>query len=1089
MRACPIVFFALLMLSACTKEDVDAFCAGTAGDSDSAATRNVLGCPDVPATTPPTCNPPFCYPGYGAAPLLFERWRESFVARTDNLEILLGQNQAVLTNGRVRLALRLENARTPQTAEGLNAQPGAVNYLIGKDPQQWQRDVHVYGKVRYREVYAGIDIEYYGTSRQLENDFIVKPGANPEAIRLAVEGALEMRIDKEGSLVLLAGSGRLTWHRPRVYQHRYGAMVPIEARYVLLDRNHVGFRVGGYDPAVDLTIDPVLTYSSLLGHAGNDSGKHVAVDGDGNIYITGHTTSAKMPVTSGAFQSSAGGTLSGTTFSSGDAFVMKFDPVRNRMVYLTYIGGSGNDAGLGVAVDASGSAYITGMTESADFPATASAVQPKYASPTDSTATIGTIGDAFVAKLSPDGSRLVYATYLGGKQRDLGWSIALDAAGNAYVAGQTLSSNFPVTSGAMQTSYRGGGRIGLLGGDAFVTKLNATGTALVYSTYLGGSGDERALGIAVDPAGNAYVTGSTTSANFPVTAGGFQTAYGGASAQRVPYFGDAFLVKLNPAGAALLYGTFLGGSGDDAGTGIAVDAAGNAYVAGMTLSRNFPATRGAFQTIYAGSGAPNPIAAGDAFIAKFNAAGTSLVYATLLGGSSDDAATSIAIDAAGNAAITGFTLSKDFPTTADARQSKYAGAGGQFLLQTGDAFVAKVNPSGNALIYASYLGGSGDDAGLGIALGGGGAMFVTGVSVSSDFPVMPGALQSAFFGSEGGKGLPRGDVFFARIGDPIVAPPPVAISISPAAARLGPSQTAQFTATVTNATDTTVKWTLQPELGTISASGLFTAPANIATQQNVTVTVSSVADPSRTASATVTLVPPAPPAPTVTVSAVANAASRIIGPVSPGMEIVIAGKGMGPAELATSGPALTATRVLFDGVAAPVMYVSAAEVAAFVPYEIAGKDTTQMQVEFQGVRSAAVALPVTEASPGLFTADSSGKGQAAAMNEDGTANAPDNPAAAGSVIVLRGTGEGVTDPASVTGQLAADVPATPVLPVSAAIGGQQAEVIFAGSVPGLIAGVFQVQLRVPDGAGAGAAAVVVSVGTHDSQDGVTISLQ
>jgi uncharacterized protein (TIGR03437 family) len=1077
-----------LVLTGCIYNDTTTYCMSINGSPDGSAMSMAMGCQGS-TTPPPSCTYPNYCPGMSAAPLMFERRQEQFLARTDNLDVMLAPDRATLANGAVRLALRLENAQPPRTAEGLDPQAGSVNYFIGNRPSQWRRDVHAYRRVRFREVYPGIDIEYYGTSRQLENDFILKPGADPESIRLAVEGATDVRVDPTGSLIINTGAGFLTWSRPRVYQNRVGLMVPVNAEYIVLDRNHVGFRVGDYDPEAELTIDPILTYSTLLGHAGNDSGKQVATDAAGNVYITGHTTSAKLPTTAGVWQPAAGGSLTGSTLSSGDAFVMKFDPVNNRIVYLTYLGGSANDAGLSIAVDAAGNAYVAGMTESTDFPTTAGALQTKYGGSADPNANSAAQGDAFVAKFSPDGSRLIYSTYLGGNQRDVAWAIAVDSAGSAYVAGQTSSPNFPVTSGALQSTFRGAGSIVRLAGDAFVSKLSPDGSALVYSTYLGGTADDRALGIAVDAGGNAYVTGATASTNFPVTAGAFQASFAGSSAQRVSLFGDAFLVKLNPGGTALLYGTYFGGSGDDVGSAVAVDAAGNAYVAGMTMSRNFPATKGALQTTFAGSNTSNPIPAGDAFIAKFNAAGTGLAYATLLGGSSDDAATSIAVDAAGNAAITGFTLSKDFPTTSDAMQTKYAGAGGQFFMQTGDAFVAKVNPSGSALVYASYLGGSGDDAGLGIALGAGGAMFVTGVSVSSDFPITSGALQTGYFGAEGGKGLLRGDVFLARIGDPIAALLPVTIAVTPSTASPGPGQTVQFTATVTNAADTSVIWTVQPQAGTVSKSGLYTAPAVIASPQVVTVTATSVADMTKSASAKIMLTPPPPPAAAVTVSAVVNAASRAAGVVSPGMAVVITGQGMGPAARTTDGPALSATRVLFDGVSAPLVYVSATEVGAFVPYEVAGNATTQMHVEFGGGSSRPAALAVVEASPGIFTADASGQGQTDALNGDGTANGPDNPATAGTLVTFRGTGEGITSPPSVTGQPAPDMPPSPVLPVTVTIGGQVAQVMSVGSVTGMTAGIFQVTVQVPDGAGQGPVPVVVTVGTHSSQDGVTVSVQ
>jgi hypothetical protein len=401
------------------------------------------------------------------------------------------------------------------------------------------------------------------------------------------------------------------------------------------------------------------------------------------------------------------------------------DPV---LFYSTYLGGSGNDDGIGIAVDAAGNAYVIGDTPSVNFPTTPGAFQPALA---------GSF-DAFVTKLNPTGSGLVYSTYLGGSANDdFGLRLAVDAAGNAYVGGQTFSADFPTTPGAFQTAF-GGAR------DAFVTKLNPTGSALVYSTYLGGSGEDGAVGIAVDAAGNTYVTGFTESANFPTTPGAFQTAFGGGPE-------DAFVTKLNPVGSGLLYSTYLGGSGDDfGGLGIAIDAAGNAYVTGATSSSNFPTTLGAFQTAFGGG--PE-----DAYVTKLHATGSALLYSTYLGGSGDDIAFDIATDATGNAYVIGDTNSTDFPTTPGAFQTSLGGVGPRGV---GDAFVTKLNPTGSMLVYSTYLGGSGDEDGVGIAVDASGDSHVTGVTNSTDFPTIPGAFQSTL-GGVGTFGI--GDAFVAKL--------------------------------------------------------------------------------------------------------------------------------------------------------------------------------------------------------------------------------------------------------------------------------------------------------------------------------------
>ncbi len=414
------------------------------------------------------------------------------------------------------------------------------------------------------------------------------------------------------------------------------------------------------------------------------------------------------------------------------------DPV---LFYSTYLGGIGDDFGNGVAVDAAGNAYVTGSTSSLDFPVSA---------PLQATIA-GAADDVFVAKVNATGTALVYSTYLGGSENDVGIGIALDTNGNAYVTGSTASPDFP-TAFPIQPAL---GLIeGSTGGDAFVVKLDPEGAVLVYSTYLGGSKDDIGQAIAVDTAGNAYVTGATASTDFP-TATPVQGAFGGSSH---PFGGDAFVTVLNPTGTAFVYSTYLGGSEDDFGTAIAVDSGGNAYVTGLTLSAgDFPTTGGAFQT------APRAASFADGFVAKLNPTGSMLVYSTFLSGNDVDQGFDIAVDASGNAYMTGFTLSADFPTAGTPVQPAFGG--GTF---TGDAFVTKLNAAGDALVYSTYLGGSGEDFGQGIALDAAANAYVTGATSSANFPTMPNPLQLAF----GGGGNPfGGDAFVTQLnaaGDTLV---------------------------------------------------------------------------------------------------------------------------------------------------------------------------------------------------------------------------------------------------------------------------------------------------------------------------------
>jgi murein DD-endopeptidase MepM/ murein hydrolase activator NlpD len=387
------------------------------------------------------------------------------------------------------------------------------------------------------------------------------------------------------------------------------------------------------------------------------------VDNGGNAYVTGRTRSSAFPATLGAWD----GSLEGYS----DAFIAKLNPAGSRLVYATYLGGDGVDGGSSIAVD--NGAYVTGRTSSSNFPVTPGAWDGSYGG--------GDLyGDAFVAKLNPTGSGLVYATYLGGSGVDWGSGIAVDSGGNAYVIGPTLSSDFPATPGAWDGSLEGYS-------DAFVAQINLAGSGLVYATYLGGSGGDNGLGIAVDSGGNAYVTGETTSPDFPAIPGAGDGSYGGGGR-------DAFIAKLNPAGSGLVYATYLGGDGDDQGSGIAVDSGGNVHVTGWTDSSDFPATPGAWDRSYGGGVCIGYKPCADAFIAKLNPARSGPVYATYLGGSSNDKGSGIAVDSSGNAYVTGETLSSDFPATPGAWDGRVNGG---YVDQNRDAFVAKIGD--NAFLW------------------------------------------------------------------------------------------------------------------------------------------------------------------------------------------------------------------------------------------------------------------------------------------------------------------------------------------------------------------------------------------------------
>jgi hypothetical protein len=616
--------------------------------------------------------------------------------------------------------MSLAGANPNATVTGLDELPGKSNYFIGNDPAKWRTNVPTYAKVKYQNVYRGIDLVYYGNPQQLEYDFLVAPGADPKtisldvaAIRASSDGGRRtpLWIDANGDLVIPAGEDEVRLHKPVVYQAAEGAARHfVDGHYVLRGDNRVSFGVASYDPGKTLVIDPVLVYSTYLGGSGFDDGQGIAVDSAGSAYITGDTESTNFP-TASPLQAVFGGVQ--------DVFVAKLNPAGTALVYSTYLGGSSENSGYGIAVDFSGNAYIAGVTSSTDFP-TASPLQ----------AVSGGAGsfDVFAAKLNPGGSALVYSTYLGGSNDDWGQGIAVDSSGNAYVTGYTYSPNFP-TASPLQAVFGGVG-------DAFVAKLNPAGSALVYSTYLGGSNVDEGYGIAVDSSGNAYITGETESINFP-TASPLQAVFGGVQ--------DAFVAKLNPAGSALVYSTYLGGGGYDAGYGIAVDSAGNAYVVGYTTSTNFP-TASPLQPVNGGGA--------DAFVAKLNPSGSALVYSTYLGGSGGEFGLGIAVDSSGNAYVTGYTAATNFPTA----NPLQAFSGGGFT----DAFVSKLNPGGSALVYSTYLGGSDSDYGQGIAVDSAGNAYVAGYTESPNFPTA-NPLQ-AFPGGD------FNDAFVSKIGAGVSPP-------------------------------------------------------------------------------------------------------------------------------------------------------------------------------------------------------------------------------------------------------------------------------------------------------------------------------
>ncbi len=594
----------------------------------------------------------------------------------------------------VRMRLAEGNASAP--VEALDELPGKSNYFIGSVPERWRTGIPNYAKVRYRNVYPGVDMIYYGNQRQLEYDFVVSPGANPESVRLKFEGVSKAAADREGGIVMHTAAGDLRWHKPIAYQEVNGTRKVIECAYTRRSGQRLGFRLAAYDHTRPLIIDPELEYSTYLGGSQLDGGLAIAVNARGDAYVTGSTGSFDFP-TKNAYQPMLGGP------SATNAFVSKFDADGDSLVYSTYLGGSHFDQGLGIAVDDDGNAYVTGSTNSTDFPL-------KNAFQTKNKGTEGFFDNAFVTKLGADGDRLIYSTYLGGSGGNAGFGIATDRWGHAYVTGFSRGSDdFPTTKNAFQRRSRD-----VNGGNAFVTKFDRDGDALVYSTYLGGSGGDGAMGIAVDAEGHAYITGYTISSDFP-TKNAFQKAYGDNE--------DAFVTKLDRDGDALIYSTYLGGSNTDSSGAIAVDRRENAYVTGYTLSTDFP-TKNPFQKEL--KGPPESVST---FVTKLDRDGDAVVYSTYLGGTGGTYAPGfgIAVDSRGHAYVTGHTSSADFPTK-NAFQKTLGDS------YSGDAFVTKFDVDGDALVYSSFLGGTKYDIGNGIAVDANGNAYIAGFTESTDFP-------------------------------------------------------------------------------------------------------------------------------------------------------------------------------------------------------------------------------------------------------------------------------------------------------------------------------------------------------------------
>ena len=693
---------------------------------------------------------------YGHLPLIFEPnqgqtdAKVKFMAHGRGYGLYLTDQEAVLAlqhfvgssrkAGTSVVSMKLSGASSVGEPVGDDPLPGKTNYLIGNDPAKWHRDIPQFARVRYRKVYPGIDLVYYGNQGQLEYDFEVLPGGDPKAVALKFSGSRKLNIDANGDLILTLEGSNVRLQAPRVYQKVGAEERSVAGRFELRGqgKDEVGFELGPYDRTRTLIIDPKLAYSTYLGGSGAESCSAItnmaftpgcpaiAVDAASNAYVAGATTSTDFPQTTGEYQPALG---AGAT---ANAFVAKFNSI-GQLVFATYLGGDRTDYTAGIAVDSGFDIVVAGTTNSGNFPTNGSNAAFQ--------ATPVTGGEhVFVSKLDPTGRTLLYSTYLSGSGVDIASGLALDPGGNAYVTGTTTSTEsqtgFPSTVGAYQVVSKSTNQF-------FFTKVdpNASGSSSVpYSTYIGGSSPSTGVvaggGVAVDGSSNAYITGGTNFTDMPLLNAYQATNEGGY---------DVFVAKINPAGVTgtqLLYATYLGGSGDDIGYGIAVDSGGDAYVTGSTQSIDFNVTGASSTALQPTNGGGT-----DAFVAKLGIPCTTscttfnvpLNYFTYLGGSGTDIGTAITVDNTGGARITGLTNSTNFPIVGNFVQTTYQGG-------NSDAFFARVdtiatcspinNPSCIPTSTTSYFGGNGTDIGTGIAVDQQASSYITGETNSTNFPVL-----------------------------------------------------------------------------------------------------------------------------------------------------------------------------------------------------------------------------------------------------------------------------------------------------------------------------------------------------------------
>lgn len=953
--------------------------------------------------------------------------------------------------------MRLIGASKHARVEGMEPTGGYSNYFTGRDEKTWFTGIPHYARLRYKEVYPGIDLAYYGSGRNAEYDFIVKPGGNPDRIELAFSEPVKL---DHGDLIV-AG---LRQHRPRVLQ---GGDV-VDADYVLGSAGRVQLALGGYDRTRELTIDPVLEFSTFLGGPGLDTADAIVLDPAGNIFVAMATQSPSTPSLN-PFQQ--------TNIVSLQPAVFKFAADGKRLLYYSVLGSGGWDPPYSIALDLNGSPIMTGITRSANFPLK-NPIQTQFSA---------RVNTAFMTKLSPDGRSLIYSTYLGGSGVDDSWAVAVDAQGNAYFGGATDSRDFPVKN-AVQPIYGGGT-------DCFLAKITPLG-ALAFSTYYGGSGREFCHAVSLTPDGGVLLGGSSNSADFPFknaiqtqftsrglyntpalmkfTSDGqmvvFATYYGGPAAgdtsgvatdssgniyvtgyvddsnfqvknayqSTLLSSGSAFLAKYDAKMQNTIYATYLGGSGYSAGKAIAVGADGSVYIAGTAGSPDFP-TKNSLQRFF-GGGIDNV----DGFIAKFDRSGSALLYSTFLGGSSAEGINTIVLDAAGNAYVVGWTISSDFPVN-NAFQPVYGGAGDGFLAKISDSTPISQSPITIApqRIAFQYVQGGSLPSPQSVVVAGTSFTASTANSWLVTTSTTSGNLLISVLPSSLGPGTYNGTVRLTPLAGTaaivdvtllVLAPPPLLASVEPSTVPVGSDDTtitihgSGFAANSIVQVDG-LSWMTTPVQFVNASTLVFSMPAAYFLDA-YTHTV-AVQNPQAALSAVLSL-SVGVPAPSFTSASVVNAGSFAGGPVAPGEIVTIFGTNL-------------AGNVTFDNIPATIVYTSTNQISATVPYLIIGPKTS-----LQVGTSVPVSLDVAASAPGIF---------AAVSNGDGT-------------LTLYATG---------CGALSHDALPVCQLPVLAMINGESAQVLYAGIAPGLVQGANQINLVIPADIATGPITIVLTAGTASSK--------